>query len=75
MKDICLKFESPGSHYCIRKVTGQSEMTFEFLVSPTFFEVVMDEQEEDTKEFPRYDFHDLHTQLNVLVPIFCANLF
>ena len=39
------KIEASGYQYCIRKVTGYSEMTFEFVILPAFFEIEREKQE------------------------------
>ena len=43
----CKKVESSGYSYCIRKVTGQSQITVEFVIFPDFFKMDREKQEED----------------------------
>ena len=67
LKESYLKREASGYHCCSRKVTGHSEMTSKFSISPDFFETEREEQEEDMKEFVRYVFPGFHPQLKGLV--------
>ena len=43
VKERYLKFEVYGDQYCIRKVTGQSEMISDFINFPDLSEVDMEE--------------------------------
>ena len=46
MKERKIKFEASEDQYCIRKVTGHSEMADDFVILPTLFEIEREKQEE-----------------------------
>ena len=74
-KEIFLKFEASGDHQCSRKVTGKSEITVDFVISTTFFEIEREKQEEEVQDFVRDVFPYLYTKIKISVPIFCIHLF
>ena len=65
-KESYVKFEAFGGQYCIRKMTGNSEMADDFVILPTLFEIEIEKQEEYLWDFVRDIFPDLHPQVKGL---------
>ena len=66
-KERYLKFEAYWDQLCSREVTGESSMTVEFDISPAFFDLETEEQEEKLQDFVRGISPDLHPQIILLI--------